>query len=293
VVAFATVLATAAPATAAPDRPPPVDGTLTQQGVRLGYTIAGRRSPTSPPDDPWHWHSLVDYPVWTGCQPGQRPYITWRIDDATGFIVRFYRLNGSGSGRDPSIPENSLIGTGIPNAYDLEPALDVWFVHVCIGPPTPALEDEIFEALPTPLIGLNPSPAVRGLTGLDTWLWYEHAGDDPEPSIELHLRVPDPANGVVYDVTATAHAGEFVWDMGVGPDGVYASTTPGSPADLPDTAAAIHLYEVKGTYPVTMTVTWTGSYSYPEFTGTNPFADVDLVATEAYPVAEVRTYITR
>lgn len=153
------------------------------------------------------------------------------------------------------------------------------------------LSAEILERAPAGAPAF--SPVAEGLTGLDTWLWYEGGTEIPP----FRLRFTDPGSGITMELEAWATLEQFTWDMGDG--GVVASTRSGSADDLPDTAAATYLYETKGEYTVTFTAGWIGTYRWRQLPGGAwstpvPFAGnpATVTTTVVYPVVEVRSVLT-
>jgi hypothetical protein len=142
-------------------------------------------------------------------------------------------------------------------------------------PPVPTIGDIWAAALreiTRPALGINPRPT--GLTGLETWLWYEG------PS-ELGVSTSIGA----FTVTGTAYLREVTFDMGDGEP--VTATTPGS-AEAP---AARHVYETKGTYEVVITATWEADLvlSGPGLPARpTPIGSAVLRSSETYPVQEVR-----
>lgn len=145
-------------------------------------------------------------------------------------------------------------------------------------PPVPSL-DEIWRAalrqIPPPKIGINPRPT--GLTGLETWLWYEGPAE---------LQVATSIGP--WTVTGTARIQEVVFEMG---DGRTArATSAGSEAN----PAARYVYETKGQYRVVATARWgadfvlTGPGLPPRPT---PMGVAVLRSSEDYPVQEVRSLL--
>lgn len=121
-----------------------------------------------------------------------------------------------------------------------------------IDPPT--VEQLLDLALiPEPQVRVDPSPEIRGLTGLESYFWAEPPGE---------VAVDDSALG--WTVAASLDPVEWQWD--VGDEGTYTTDGPGSQDD----PAVAHLYETKGTWTVTVTVTWEGS-----FTVSNPDLDIE------------------
>jgi hypothetical protein len=142
-------------------------------------------------------------------------------------------------------------------------------------PPVPSI-GEIWRAalrqIPPPKIGINPRPT--GLTGLDTWLWYE----GPE-----ELQVTTSIGP--WTVTGTARVQDVVFEMGEG------RTATANRAGSESDPAARYVYEKKGEYRVVATARWgadfvlTGPGLPPRPT---PMGIAVLRSNEDYPVQEVR-----
>ena len=149
-------------------------------------------------------------------------------------------------------------------------------------PPLPTAQQIWGEAL-TVEPGVNLDPYVRGLTGLETYAWYD--GGQLSDSVTLTL------NG--YGVTATIQAVEFRWDMG-GPSRTgetrHVTTHPGS-ADDP---AATHVYAQPAPVVVVHETVWIGTATItgPGLPAGGIAVDLGqatLAAARAYEVIEVRT----
>jgi hypothetical protein len=142
-------------------------------------------------------------------------------------------------------------------------------------PPVPSI-GEIWRAalrqIPPPKIGINPRPT--GLTGLDTWLWYE----GPE-----ELQVTTSIGP--WTVTGTARVQDVVFEMGEG------RTARADRAGSESDPAARYVYETKGRYRIVATARWgadfvlTGPGLPPRPT---PMGVAVLRSSEDYPVQEVR-----
>jgi hypothetical protein len=142
-------------------------------------------------------------------------------------------------------------------------------------PPVPSI-GEIWRAalrqIPPPKIGINPRPT--GLTGLDTWLWYE----GPE-----ELQVTTSIGP--WTVTGTARVQDVTFEMGEG------RTAKANRAGSESDPAARYVYETKGEYRVVATARWgadfvlTGPGLPPRPT---PMGIAVLRSSEDYPVQEVR-----
>lgn len=142
-------------------------------------------------------------------------------------------------------------------------------------PPVPSI-GEIWRAalrqIPPPKIGINPRPT--GLTGLDTWLWYEGPAE---------LQVSTSIGP--WTITGTARVQDVVFEMGEGR--TARATEAGSEAN----PAARYVYETKGQYHIVATARWgadfvlTGPGLPPRPT---PMGVAVLRSSEDYPVQEVR-----
>ncbi len=132
------------------------------------------------------------------------------------------------------------------------------------------------QYIPKPIVQLSPDQ--RGLTGLQTWYWY---------SGSANVSVGFGSRG--FAITASAAADNFRWSTGDG--SVLTSPRAGSPA----TPAALHVYRTKSAgYPVSLSMVWTGRYTWSGFgdSGSGPLGPVTVTgATHPYPVAEVRSVL--
>lgn len=168
---------------------------------------------------------------------------------------------------------------------DLAGAIVDWEVRCITGEPpdlrVPTIA-EIWSAamrdIPGPRPGINPRPT--GLTGLETWLWY----DGPrEVAISTGVRG--------WTVTGTARVVEVTFDMGDGQE--VSSATGGSEAE----PAARYVYETKGDYDVVVTARWEADVvlSGPGLPGgrPTPIGSAVLRGTERYPVQEVRGLLVK
>ena len=145
-------------------------------------------------------------------------------------------------------------------------------------PPVPSTGDiwrAALRAIDPPGVGVNPAPT--GLTGLETWFWY----DGPT---ELQV-----ATGIgPWTVTGTARVNEVTFDLG---DGETATASGGGSEADP---AARHVYETKGTYTVTVTARWVADLvlSGPGLPSRpTPIGTAVLRSTADYPVQEVRALL--
>jgi hypothetical protein len=162
--------------------------------------------------------------------------------------------------------ELGLLGSGCLNPQDI--------VQIPTrGEVIQALEQ---EGIPQPRVTV--SPTSRGLTGLETWLWFDTPG---------HLAVNLSLRG--FTVQATADA-TYHWSTGDG--GGYETGTGGSPQN----PAVRHVYGSKSPgsgYNVTLDMIWEGEYNWFGFgdAGTGQLGPVTRSGTRSYPVHEVRSVL--
>ena len=138
-----------------------------------------------------------------------------------------YRVWDDGSGR------RELVYAGCPRVDNRRP------------PTTPPTAAQVRDAvgIPDPTIATNPQ--AKTLAGLRTDYWYT---GPTERTVTVEL------NG--FTVTATARATSYRWQFG---DGAEKTTNvPGTP----EQPAATHAYQYRGTKVITLTVTWTGSFTF-------------------------------
>ncbi len=150
-----------------------------------------------------------------------------------------------------------------------------------LPPPIPTA-DEIWGAALTFEPQVNLDPYIRGLTGLETFMWYEGPTAD---TVTIGL------NG--YTVTASIQAARFHWDMGGdGRSGNRTYTT--SQAGSADHPAASHTYALPGPVVVVHEIIWTGTSvltgpGLPAGGITVDLGQAVLATARAYDVIEVRT----
>ena len=157
----------------------------------------------------------------------------------------------------------------------------------------------------------NVNPTVTGMTGLETWLWYDFSAPQ---SHTLATIVSVNARGRTWVLDMTAWVDEVWWDVDCQTDCSYNGTRAAFNEsgidyvlDLPDDdwqpatvfdggeegegqAAYDHLYRTKGDYIVSTSTVWQGVYV---FAGITYQYDPVVVAVERpYQVVEVRSIIT-
>jgi hypothetical protein len=186
-----------------------------------------------------------------------------------------------GVGGDPKIETESVEVVSV-NRQDPADQVALGFgcvnANVLVQVPTAEEILNIFRSqyIPKPVVRL--SPGQGGLTGLETWYWYSGAAN---------VSVGFGAGG--FAITAEASAANFRWSTGDG--SVLASSKPGSPG----APAASHVYRTKNAgYPVSLSMVWTGRYTWSGFgdSGSGPLGPVTVTGeTHPYPVAEVRSVL--
>jgi len=213
----------------------------------------------------------------------------------SGWALRYLtaqpRANCIVTSRNPNAADQPWFGTdGNPMLVEVvlvnraDPSVRLPQGEGCLQPadltevPTPG---EVLDALrvtniPEPKVSL--SPGGHGLTGLQTWYWFDGPG---QANVGLDIRG--------FSVTAEAKATAYHWSTG---DGIsYSSTVPGSQA----APAARHIYNRRSrSYAVTLDMTWSGSYTwtYLNDAGSETLGPVTVAgAPQPYPVNEVRSVL--
>jgi len=215
--------------------------------------------------------------VSTGDANGPAPYRYVWLPPTTGGLAPIDPVCDAGSGT-PGQPYTLVVQDLTGNIVNMEARC------VATGPAGPVLPalppvpsiGEIWRAalrqIPPPKIGINPRPT--GLTGLETWLWYE----GPE-----ELQVSTSIGP--WTVTGTARVQDVTFEMGEG------RTAKADRAGSESDPAARYVYETKGEYRVVATARWgadfvlTGPGLPPRPT---PMGVAVLRSSEDYPVQEVR-----
>lgn len=150
-------------------------------------------------------------------------------------------------------------------------------------PPPPTLEEIAAlarELIIVPNVRLSPEPDVGGVTGLETWFWYE---GQKEATVSVTVRG--------YAVTATMHPSRYYWDPGDPRGGLLEAHQPGSK----DEPAATWVYETKDHYDVRVQVVWDGTWSFAGHgaTASGDLPTIRATGSTAYRVDEVRSELTR
>jgi hypothetical protein len=206
---------------------------------------------------------------------GQLPGCTPAIFQGTGIDQWF------GTGGDPTVDTErvEVVSVDRANPSDQIPlGLGCVNGNVLVQVPTAEEVLNIFRSqyIPKPVVRL--SPGQGGLTGLETWYWYSGGAN---------VSVGFGAGG--FAITAEASAANFRWSTGDG------SVLTSSKAGSPGAPAASHVYRTKNAgYPVSLSMVWTGRYTWSGFgdSGSGPLGPVTVTGeTHPYPVAEVRSVL--
>jgi hypothetical protein len=158
-------------------------------------------------------------------------------------------------------------------------------------------------ALPDPRWEANPDGTLsKGLTGLDTWLWYSN----PSQVGPIDATWTDPVTGIVFGVRGRGWTESITWDTGEGLYDVFAPTWDNAPGmgGSEVAPAAVHLYNTTSTaaghpegYPVNLELFWVGEYQVRVLAGVwTDWARFSSTLTEAFPdtyeVVEVRSKLS-
>lgn len=153
-------------------------------------------------------------------------------------------------------------------------------------------------------VELERDPAVRGLAGLETWVWYS-GQVQVEP---FRIDWVDPSTGAAWMLEARAWIGRFVWDFGDGTVAAVRADTYASAVEASGShndPAAMHVYEVSSGqagyvdgFPFVFSASWQGEFRWSSDGGStwslpapmsNTFTDTAAIA---YDVVQIRSVIT-
>lgn len=143
-------------------------------------------------------------------------------------------------------------------------------------PPPPPGPVEVWAEVPLPSAAIAFDPEYVGLTQLPTFFWAQGVGQVVKVNAEI----------AGYSITAEASPISYVWNFGDGTSATSAS--PGSSSG----PAATHTYTEAGTYNVSVSVEYSGTFVYAGAggTGTEPLGDYySRPVTVAYIVQQVRS----
>ncbi len=172
----------------------------------------------------------------------------------------------------------------IPWPFNLDLTIVSSYECILIFPGDMA-QDAVSEDLPTITLNLNPSGP--GLTGIDTWLWYDFTESPPVVDINAVIN----HRGVDWTLVGKAWVDEVGWDMDYeGGDPLLdvwidLADTEWEPATdyvaaggSEDNPPRIYVYETKDFYDVATALVWRGYYT------------VTLIADDDSPVSQVWSY---
>jgi hypothetical protein len=208
---------------------------------------------------------------------------------------------------------NSSYGINRDNSFGDVPSLeirgDVEFACVDIFDATIDVAD---VASQVPAVQVNHNPLVRGLAGLETWLWYDFTR--PGSPSELAISAQVSSRGRTWTLDGLAWIDVIGWDVdcqadcdfrGMGFEYDWSAVdavidfpdTPTSPAanydgggGTEEAAPAAFTYEQRGDYVVSTVSRWRGFYT---FNGIITLYDPVIVAgSEPYEVVEIRNLLT-
>jgi hypothetical protein len=154
--------------------------------------------------------------------------------------------------------------------------------------PTPA---EVLDALRVraiPLPEISRSPAVKGLTGLESRFWYEGPNSPGVSCSAQRCTVTVPLQLRGFSIEAVAIANQYAWSTGDG--GSYVTGVPGSRSN----PAVRHVYQQKSglrsPYRLSLVMTWAGTYNWEGYgdSGGGTVGPVDVAGSTTYQVIEVR-----
>lgn len=166
-----------------------------------------------------------------------------------------------------------------------------------------AWDADAIAALADPVWSANPDGTTSsGLTGLETWLWYQN----PTRVGPIGVTWTDPVTGITSAVEGRCWVGTLTWGVGEGRYAVSAGSF-GAGASIGGSEAqpvATHVYDTTSTaagfgegYPVSVTLLWVGETRIrppgaPWFTWTQIGNTLTNTATDLYKVVEVRASLS-
>lgn len=173
--------------------------------------------------------------------------------------------------------------------------------RIAVLPPPPA--PTVAELVDVARAEISPQPVTLspdhgGITGMQTWFWYE---GPQEVTVAATIRG--------YATTATMRPTAYSWNpcsSYTPPDDkprtrprgctTVSSTTSGReppPDSNGEQAAARFMYETKGTYEVSMTVVWEGTWRFSGHgaSASGELATIRVTSTRTYPVQEIRAVL--
>lgn len=208
-------------------------------------------------------------------------WLLWIEGPYDGSAVNAVHLPGYSIG--DAVPSSPPQWDGSPATFAADGY--VYDTGYCIDPGVAwDIYEEIEKRAPAP--GFARDPRVRGLVGLEQWVWYTGGTE----IAEFSLAWSDPVTGLDFELDARAHIEEYTWDFGDGTDPVVTS----EPGSGPDDPGATHVYDAKGDVTITVEAAWVGEYRVYE-AGAAPGAwqpvpnGPTFTATDDITVIEIRS----
>jgi hypothetical protein len=186
------------------------------------------------------------------------------------------------------------------------------YLYACLTLAAPT-EDFADIASRVPLTQVNHNPPLKGLTRLDTWLWYDFS--DPTSHYLGPLDVQIDAYGRTWLLQAEAWVDRVIWNPTCqtgcryrgplqegtlsgweGEPSLDLADSPTAPAaaidggdDSEEGAAATFAYRTKGLFDFSAATVWRGAYTYNGVV----YLYAPVVVTDAHPyqVVEVRSQL--
>lgn len=170
-------------------------------------------------------------------------------------------------------------------------------------------EDVVGFSEAVPAVQVNHDPLVVGLTGLETWLWYDFGRPDAPSSLSRSVTIE--SRGAEWTLEAVAWMDRLGWDADCSSSCDYRGMASGFDptrlddqivdfADSPDAvaplydggsgtaleAAARHVYEEKGDYTISTVTFWRGLYTWGGVS--YRYAPVVVAGSSPFRVHEIR-----
>jgi hypothetical protein len=224
---------------------------------------------TDSPKEPYVVRVITDYHLDTPC-----------AEDHVIGAIRYIEVDPNTDGERVLYDNYECVPIPWSVDYDGDPIPDPRGIDV---------RDAVSRQLPTPTFAVNPYP--EGLTGLESWFWYDDDGASSLEPIDVdgttRPGLTVTATAGPYSITAQAWITHYRWETGDG--AVYTSTRPGTEDD----PAASHIYETKGDYTVAIETVWVGTYTWTagSFSGSGDLGSVTRRSTHDYRVVEARSVL--
>jgi len=270
------ILVASSPTAASAEGPGNLFGGLTSDGLTGSVKVPGAQSVSSPGQT----------------EAGGAPVTSGFVSVSTGTPCTPGGIN-TGSVITPTNPLSGT-GPGTPGFNDPNPQGVVYAQYLITGgqrslisytcglappppPPPPPSPAEIWGKVPLKSGTVGVSPPNEGITGMDTWFWYQ--GDASSVGLTVSIRG--------YSVEVRAKPVKFTWDSGDGAKGVARLAGSESRPGL------THVYETKGDYVIQMLATWEGSYTFSGYgvSSGGSLGSVSVTSTRPYHVFEIRSVL--